>query len=119
MKSWFEGRYPTHTKFSKDTAMAMYYTSKGLVAAADHFLRKFGSRGISYACMVKMTSDSQEHAFGHNQHMTGSNYWTSTRQFFESERIISQVNLVSLSGYSIKEVSEEMRSAAAAKKRKR
>ena len=46
MKSWLEGSYQPQVKFSKDTAMAMYYTSKGLVAAADHILRTFGSRGI-------------------------------------------------------------------------
>ncbi len=96
--------------------MAMYYTSRGLVAASLHLLHAFSDRNISYVCMGKMTSDSQEHAFGRRRHMAGSNYWTSIRQFFESEGIVRQVNLVSLSGYSVSEISKEMKSAAAARK---
>lgn len=55
-----------------------------------------------------MTSDKEEHAFGLRRQMAGTNYWTEVRQIFESGTIIRSVNLVKLSGYTLKEIKEQL-----------
>ena len=71
-------------------------------------LQRYQDRDIQYICSGKLTSDKEEHAFVRRRKMTGINYWTEVRQFFDSQTIIRSVNLVKLSGYTLKEIKEQM-----------
>lgn len=111
MQEWYASDRNINKKFSKDTALGMFYTSRGLAASSRYILEKHNDKAITYICLGKMSSDAEENAFGHRRRMCGSNYWTHVRQFFESEGIVRRINLLQFSRYSLQEVKREMEDA--------
>ena len=108
MDEWPKSNIPANRMFTQDTRKAVLLTSRNMALTMVDILQKYQDRGIEYICPGKLSSDKEEHAFGRRRQMAGTNYWTEVRQFFESETIIRSVNLVKLSGYTLKEIKEQM-----------
>ena len=108
MDEWPKANILANKMFTQDTRKAVLLTSRNMAETMVDILTKYQDIGIHYICAGKLTSDQEEHAFGRRRQMAGTNYWTEVRQFFESETIIRSVNLVKLSGYTLKEVKEQM-----------
>ncbi len=108
MDEWPKSNIPANRMFTQDTPKAVFLTSRSVTETVMDILQKFQDRGIKYICSGKLTSDKEEHAFGRRRQMAGTNYWTEVRQFFESETIIRSVNLVKLSGYTLKDIKDQM-----------
>ena len=66
---------------------------------------------VDYVLLGKIQSDGIEGQFGHLRKLAGGNYWASVRQFTEGEAVIRAKNLVSLSGFSPREVASLMKEA--------
>ena len=107
MRNWHESNVPTTRKMSKDTCMAVFYTSRGLTGLAKYLLECHQSV-FQYVLLGKIQSDRIESHFGHLRKLAGSNYWSSVRQFMENEAVIRTKSLIWWSGYSVGELSTKM-----------
>ncbi|KAF0314767.1 Transposable element P transposase [Amphibalanus amphitrite] len=99
-----------HVKYSaltKDTCMAAYYTSRGLVNLTKYLLYNY-SGTLEYVLLGKIQSDRIESHFGHLRKLSGGNYWSSVRQFLENEAVIRTKGLIWWSGFSPAEASARM-----------
>lgn len=108
MKAWPSCGYPSNRIFTTDTRKAVYLTSTNACDAIMDVLDRYKDQGIDNICPGKMTSDKEEHAFGRRRNMSGTNYWTEAKQFFQAETLIRTISLIKLSGYTLEEVKEHM-----------
>lgn len=107
MRSWHESKGSNSVKMTKDTCMAVFYSSRGLVSLTRYLLEKY-SDILDYVLLGKIQSDRIEGHFGHLRKLAGGNYWASVRQFMENEAVIRTKCLIWWSGYSTVEVSRRM-----------
>lgn len=107
MRSWHESDIHVSHKISKDTCMAVFHTSRGLVGVTQYLLDKHNSI-VDYVLLGKIQSDSIESHFGHLRKLAGGNYWASVRQFMENEAVIRVKSLIWWSGFSVHEISQAM-----------
>jgi len=100
-------------KVTQDTSMAVYYTSQNVKVMCQYLLERYGQDpwDLRYLLLGKFQSDMLESHFGHMRKLCGSNYWTTVRNFLQSEAIIRKTNLLWYSGYDIAEVQKEMSEA--------
>lgn len=108
MKDWYESNINMKHKLSKDTLMATYYTCRGLVAATRYLLTIYTGT-LKYLLLGKINSDRIERHFGHLRSLAGTNYWCSVREMYQSETVIKAKSLVWLSGFSLGQVSRELK----------
>ena len=66
---------------------------------------------VDYVLLGKIHYDGIEGHFGRLRKLAGGNYWASVRQFMKGEAVIRAKNLVSLSGFSPREVSSLVKEA--------
>ena len=66
---------------------------------------------VDYVLLGKIQYDGIEGHFGRLRKLAGGNYWASVRQFMEGETVIRAKNLVSLSGFSPREVASLVKEA--------
>ncbi|KAG0719515.1 Nuclear nucleic acid-binding protein C1D [Chionoecetes opilio] len=102
-----ESEVPVSAKISKDTCLAVYNTSRGLVGLVRYLLDNHNAI-LDYVLLGKVQSDRIESHFGHLRKLAGSNYWASVRQFMENEAVIRTRSLIWWSGYSIGDLSGKM-----------
>lgn len=107
MRSWHESKGSDSVKITKDTCMAVFYTSRGLVSLTRYLLDKH-SDVLEYVLLGKIQSDRIENHFGHLRKLAGGNYWASVRQFMENEAVIRTKSLIWWSGYNTAEVASMM-----------
>ena len=105
--------YPLNTKFTLDTMKSMKLTFSPMAKAVLGLLSfcKRQSLWIDYICTARLNSDHEEGVFDRWRQMSGTNYWTKARWFFEAERIIRTQFLVELSRYRLKDIEFEMEPA--------
>ena len=106
------GEYMRHlleigSPLTKDTCLAVYHTSKGLVALAQYLLSTCPEK-LDYVLLGKIQSDSIEAHFGHLRQLSGGNYWASVRQFLENEAVIRIKGLIWWSGFTVAEITARM-----------
>lgn len=108
MLNWLEDQtISSSKKMSKDTCMAVFYTSRGLTSLAKYLLQ-YHEDTLNYVLLGKIQSDRIEAHFGHLRKLAGGNYWASVRQFMENEKIIRIRSLIWWSGYAIGQLSNTM-----------
>ena len=113
MNYWSDKKLKLNTKFGTHTMKAVQWTSITITKAILHLLTmsKDLNLGIDYICAGKLNSDQEEGAFGRRRQLSGTNYWTQVRQFFEAESLIRTHSLIKHSGYSHKDIQLEMKPA--------
>ena len=92
-------------QLSVQTFSTVQHTSFALPFVADYLL----SIGLDYVLLGNIQSDSLESRFGWYRQLSGANYFSSVRQFLQSEKTIRVRSLVKYSNLdfkSIKEVSD-------------
>lgn len=101
-------------KVTQDTSMAVYHTSRNVRVMCEYLLDRYGDApwNLRYLLLGKFQSDMLESHFGHMRKLCGSNYWTTVRNFLQSEAIIRKTNMLWYSGYDIAEVQKEMSEAS-------
>ena len=113
INQWANRQYYSSTKFTPDTLNAVQLTSSTIAKAIpDIYMSKTLNWGIDYICTAKLNSDHAEGAFGRCCQIAGTNYWTQVRQFLDAETMIRTHCLVKLSGYKLKDIKHEMKSAS-------
>ena len=113
MNDWSDKKFKLNSKFSTDTMKAVQWTSITMTKVIPDLLTmsKDHNLGIDYICTGKLNSDHEEGAFGRRRQLSGTNYWTQVRQFFEAESLIRTHSLIRHSGYSHKDIQLEMKPA--------
>ena len=94
-------------QMSKDTCMAVYYSSRGLAGQAKYLLKTYSDL-LNYVLLGKIQSDHIERHFGHLREISGGNYWSSVRQFMENEAVIRIKSLIWWSGFPPAEIAKKM-----------
>ena len=94
-----------HFKLTEDTAMAVYHTSRNMNTMCQYLLDRYCEDpwNLQYLLLGKSQGDMLESHFGHMRKLCGSNYWTTVRNFLQSEAVIRKTNLLWYSGYDIME----------------
>ncbi len=94
--------------------MAVYHTSQSMKIMCDYLLDRYNEQpwNLKYLLLGKFQSDMLESHFGHMRKLAGSNYWTTVRNFLQSESVIRKTNLLWYSGYDITEVEKAMSEAS-------
>ncbi|MCP4120076.1 MAG: hypothetical protein GY737_32715 [Desulfobacteraceae bacterium] len=87
---------------SKETLFAVRHTLTALVEMSRFMVDKLG---FNYILLGKFQSDSLESRFGWYRQLSGTNYFISVKQLFESELKIKTLSLVHFSGVSLSELS--------------
>jgi hypothetical protein len=73
MRSWHEGEGQVSAKMSKDTCMAVYYSSRGLVNLTRYLLEKY-SDTLEFLLLGNIQYNKIEAHFGHLRKLAGGNY---------------------------------------------
>ena len=114
MKQCANRQYYSSSKFTPDTLKAVQLLTSSTIAKGIPNLLTMSKAlnwGIDYICTTKMNSDHEEGASGRRRQIAGANYWTQVRQFLDAETLIRTHCLVKLSGYTLKDIKHEMKSA--------
>ena len=100
-------------KITQDTTMAVFHTSQNLKIMCQYLLERYCGDpwNLQYLLLGKFQSDMLESHFGYMRKLSGSNYWTTVRNFLQSEAVIRKSNLLWYTGYDITEVQKEMTEA--------
>ena len=107
MRNWQQSNVHISHKITRDTSMAVFHTSRGLVGLSKYLLEKYSSF-LDYILSGKIQSDCIESHFGYLRQLAGSNFWASVRQFMENEAVVRIKSLIWWSGLSIREISRAM-----------
>ena len=98
IKTFYEHPGPSWTK---ETFTATHQTLTATVKLVEYLLDK---KGFSYVLTGKFQSDPIERQFGRYRQASGGNYFISTRQVLESEKLIRVKNIVKFNKLSMKEI---------------
>ena len=98
IKTFYEHPGPSWTK---ETFTATHQTLTATVKLVEYLLDK---KGFSYVLTGKFQSDPIERQFGRYRQASGGNYFISTRQVLESEKLIRVKNIVKFNKLSMKAI---------------
>ena len=87
--------------WTKETITATHQTLTATIKLVEYLLDK---KGFSYVLTGKFQSDPIERQFGRYRQSSGGNYFISTRQVLESEKLIRVKNIVKFNKLSMKAI---------------